>query len=87
MSVALAASRYRLAHGRLPDRIEDLVPEYLPAVPRDPFDGLPLRYRRTDEGAIIYSVGPDGVDNGGTAPGPKVSWQAPGTDVVLEVER
>jgi hypothetical protein len=28
-------------------------------------DGEPLRYRALEDGAIIYSVGPDGQDNGG----------------------
>jgi hypothetical protein len=63
--VALAAERYRLAHGDWPRSLTDLVPAYLPAVPLDPFDGQPLRYRRTGTGAVIYSVGEDGRDDGG----------------------
>jgi hypothetical protein len=34
-------------------------------VPADPWDGRPLRYRRLPDGAVVYSVGADGVDNGG----------------------
>jgi hypothetical protein len=34
-------------------------------VPTDPFDGQPMRYRRTADGIVIYAVGPDGVDNQG----------------------
>jgi len=63
---AVAAERYRRAHGSWPDALADLTPALLPEVPRDPFDGQPLRYRRLDDGAVIYSVGPDGQDNNGT---------------------
>jgi hypothetical protein len=64
-AAALAAERYRLAEKAWPDRLDALVPRYLDAVPTDPFDGKPLRWRRTDDGLVIYSVGPDRVDNGG----------------------
>src|SRR5262249_11951720 len=62
--VGLAVERYRLANNSFPDKLSDLVPKYLPAVPLDPFDGKPLRYRA--EGAlavVVYSVGQDRVDN------------------------
>jgi hypothetical protein len=70
---ALAAERYRLAHGDWPRTLADLVPAYLPAVPLDPFDGEPLRYRRTGTGAVIYSVGEDGRDDGGDPTRPTVA--------------
>jgi hypothetical protein len=63
--VALAVERFRLQQGRWPDRLEDLVPALLQEIPRDPFDGAPLRFRRDKEGVAIYSVGPDGKDDGG----------------------
>jgi hypothetical protein len=63
--VGLAAERYRLGHGAFPERIEQLVPEYLSEVPEDPFDGEPLRYVITEEGVVIYSIGEDLVDDGG----------------------
>jgi hypothetical protein len=65
--VALAAERYRRAHGNWPPAAADLVPAYLPAVPLDPFDGQPLRYRRTDGGVVVYSIGEDQRDDGGDA--------------------
>lgn len=64
--VMLAIERYLRAHNHWPDALTDLVPSYLPRVPLDPFDGAPLRYRRWDDGVVIYSIGPDGEDNGGT---------------------
>jgi hypothetical protein len=62
---AVAAERYRRAHGRWPESLEALVPAYLARVPADPYDGKPLRLRRLDDGVVIYSVGPDQTDNGG----------------------
>lgn len=72
--VALAAERYRLKHGDWPRAGADLVPDYLPGVPLDPIDGQPLRYRRTGVGAVIYSVGEDGRDDGGDPNPPPDGW-------------
>jgi hypothetical protein len=63
--VLLALERYRLAHGRRPETLEALVPEYLPAIPRDPYVDAPLRYKRLDDGVVVYGVGFDLHDNGG----------------------
>jgi hypothetical protein len=62
---ALAACRYRAATGRLPDKLDDLTGQYITVVPIDPFDGQPLRWKRTDRGAVVYSIGPDGKDGSG----------------------
>ena len=62
---AIAVERYRLENGRTPRKLSDLVPEYMQAVPIDPFDGNELRYKRLYPGFVVYSVGEDGVDNGG----------------------
>ena len=68
--VLVAATRFRLANGSLPETATALVPDYLPAVPLDPFTtDAPLRTKRTDDGwLIVYSVGPDGEDDGGPLP-------------------
>jgi hypothetical protein len=63
---AIALKRYQLRHGNYPADLAALVPEFLPVIPKDPVDGKPLRYRRSDDGTfLLYSVGEDGVDNGG----------------------
>jgi len=62
---ALAIERYRLATGNLPDTLSDLLPTYLDAVPKDPFDGEDLRYKKLDTGFVVYSIGEDGTDDGG----------------------
>jgi hypothetical protein len=60
----VACDEYRRQHGDLPPTLQDLVPSFIFAVPSDPFDGKPFRYSR--EKKIIYSVGLDMKDAGGS---------------------
>jgi hypothetical protein len=62
---AMAVERYRNAKGTLPETLESLVPEYLDAVPQDPFNGKPLLYKRLEKRYVVYSVNDDGKDDGG----------------------
>ncbi len=63
----LALRAYQLEHrGASPSALKQLVPAYLLEVPTDPFsDGQPLRYRLVGGKPLLYSIGPDAVDNGG----------------------
>ena len=62
----LAVERYRMNHeGRLPERLDDLTPQFIPSVPTDPFDGNELRFERLPTGFVVYSIGADRVDDGG----------------------
>jgi hypothetical protein len=63
--VALAAERYRRKNGRWPLEPKEMDPSQVGPVPADPFDGAPLRFRRLDDGLVVYSIGPDGRDDGG----------------------
>lgn len=65
MIAALAVERYRQTHKKWPDPLDKVCPQFLSAAPLDPFDGQPLRYRRLGDGVVIYSVGKDGIDDGG----------------------
>jgi hypothetical protein len=84
---ALAIERYRLAKGDLPDKLDDIVPTYLNAIPQDPFDGKPLRYRKLARGYVVYSIGRDGEDNGGAEKNGKGFRIGKGTDITFIVER
>jgi hypothetical protein len=65
--IACALERYRRAHGEFPDALDALTPTFLPRVPHDVVIGQPLRYRLIDDGQyILYSVGWNQTDNGGT---------------------
>ncbi|MEN6406231.1 MAG: hypothetical protein ABFC77_07160 [Thermoguttaceae bacterium] len=65
LSLSLAA--YRADHGSYPQKLAELMPNYASAVPRDLFGGgdAPLHYQRRDHGFLLYSVGPNGKDDGG----------------------
>jgi hypothetical protein len=68
--VELALRAFQLKYAGLPDRMEALAPEFLREVPLDPFDpdGRPHRYVRQGDFFVAYSVGVDGVDDGGHPP-------------------
>jgi hypothetical protein len=63
---AIALERYRLRHGRPPNDLAALIPEFLNAITIDPMSGRPLGYWLTADGSFaLYSVGEDGRDDGG----------------------
>jgi hypothetical protein len=67
LRVLCAIERHRQAHGELPSSLELLIPKLLESVPPDPMDGAPMRYRRTAEGGcVLWSIGKNRVDDGGT---------------------
>ncbi|MDG1991501.1 MAG: hypothetical protein P8J43_03440 [Pirellulales bacterium] len=79
--VAIAATEFRIAHGSLPEKADSLVPDFLPCLPKDTFHATSrVRYSSKDDGVAIYSVGPNGKDDGG--PGPEMDNGQPKTDDV-----
>ena len=60
---------YQLDHdGRWPAELKELAPAYLPSLPADPFStaGETFGYRTCPrDGFILWSRGPDGLDDGG----------------------
>ena len=99
-AIALAVRAYAVAHeGKPPTQLGDLVPDYCASIPADPMAaGQPLKY--VAEKAIVYSVGEDARDDGGSEkpgtmtpgtmpPGTKAPgrgrWQ--GQDAVLRLQR
>lgn len=67
-ATALAVRWYAAEHdGRLPAKLEDLVPRYLPAVPLDAMAaGQALGYVPGGDRPVVYSVGANGTDEGGS---------------------
>ena len=59
----LAIKDYQLKYGEIPDSLSRLIPEYFSKLPKDPFDGQPVRFLPGKK--IIYSVGRDLKDSGG----------------------
>lgn len=63
---AIALKRFQLKNGKWPATLAGLSPEFLPSVPVDPCDGKPLKYHANSDGTyLLYSVGENGVDDGG----------------------
>lgn len=62
---AIALERYRARNGAYPETLAKLSPHFLSAPLTDFMDGQPLRYRLEGGEYRLYSVGLDGVDNGG----------------------
>jgi hypothetical protein len=61
----LAAQAFFLDKRRAPKSLDELVPEYLPAVPFDAYAQQPLHYQYCGYSFAIYSVGPDEDDDQG----------------------
>jgi hypothetical protein len=95
-ATALAIRVFAAAHdGRLPASLDELVPTYLPAVPVDPManGSAKLRYRAGGGDPMVYSVGDDARDDGGSeaaihkvrAGEPVPRWSA--RDAVMHLKR
>ena len=79
--VAIAATEFRITHDSLPEKADVLVPKLLPFLPKDVFlDKSRLHYSVKNDGVAIYSVGPNGKDDGG--PGPDMGKDQPKNDDV-----
>ena len=66
LMLQLALRAYKLENGAYPPALKALAPRYLKAVPADPFGGgESWRYRLDGQSYKLWSIGPDGVDNGG----------------------
>jgi hypothetical protein len=69
----LALRAYRCEHGNGPGSLAQLLPKYLQHLPSDPFSSNPLVYHPTGTNWVLYSLGPDRVDDGGKPVGKIIS--------------
>ncbi len=67
-AIALVIRLYTIDHGEPPAKLDQLVPEYMAALPRDPFARIEstFGYKPLADRPFLYSVAQDGRDNGGT---------------------
>lgn len=63
--LAIAIERFKLANGRLPEALDELVPEFIAQIPLDRVTGQPVKFVVKGDDPLIYSVGTNGIDNGG----------------------
>jgi hypothetical protein len=83
--IGLLLEKHRTEHGSYPACLADADLTPLSAEQQtDPFTGQPFRYRRGPKGIVLYSPGPDDVDNGGQ---PRLPGMGTGWDLTWQVER
>ena len=83
--LAFALAAYKADKGQYPPDLASLAKEYVREVPADLFTGKPLIYKPDGGGYLLYSVGPDGKDDGGKRFGPESrGWED--FDIVVEVK-
>ncbi len=63
LAAKLALREYDEMHGKLPESLDALVPEFLSELPVDWMDGQPIRYDAAR--AVLWSIGADLVDDDG----------------------
>ena len=64
-TLAVGCERFRLRHGHWPDTLAELPADLVLGDTTDPYTGRPLVIKRLADGLAVYSVGPDGADDGG----------------------
>lgn len=62
--LVVACNRFARDKGRWPETLAELVPDFLSAVPRDPYDGAPFRY--SAEKGLVWAVGTNLTDESGS---------------------
>lgn len=77
---AIAIERFRRKAAAAPKTLDELTPEFLDQPPIDPFNGALLRYHSGAAGYKVYSIGPDGIDQGGES-----GEEGQELDIVFEV--
>lgn len=101
VQLALTIESFRSTHQHLPQSLFDLTPSLMPQLLHDPFTNAPFHYRVNEkkaapelktvtsgeQGYIVYSVGKDGVDDGGTPPRSSESNAKGGYDVTFQIDR
>jgi hypothetical protein len=65
LQLAFGLAAYRADNNRYPAKLDDLAPKYIAKIPLDLFDNMPLKYKPSDKGYLLYSVGPNGKDEDG----------------------
>ena len=67
--VCVALAAFKRHTGGYARALAELVPDYIPSLPIDPYDGKPLKYRLGADGGefVLYSVAGDFTDNDGTS--------------------
>ena len=80
--LAFALAAYRAENGSYPTRLADLRPKFLAKVPTDIFSAADFHYRTGKGGYRLWSIGPNGVDDGGQGQGVE-DYEGDGDDLLV----
>ncbi|MBI4663098.1 MAG: hypothetical protein HY735_30185 [Verrucomicrobia bacterium] len=87
--VHLALQSYKAELACYPNKLSELIPKYLRALPKDPFGGEDLVYSPDSVAYRLYSLGPDLKDDGGKpastrTSAPRKAGEIPQGDIILD---
>ena len=85
--LAFALAAYRADHGAYPAKLRDLSPKYVATIPKDRFTDGDLHYSLQDGGYLLYSVGPNGQDDGGKGVEDRKEGSEPWDDIAVRVAK
>jgi hypothetical protein len=83
LRLKIALRLYEQKHGKLPDDLNALVPDYLKEVPLDPYDGQPFRYSKSVK--EVWAVGRNLKDDGGRMENDMEMRDSLGYDLVMPI--
>ena len=75
LQTSIVMERFRRETGSYPQQLAELVPKWSTDLPLDRFTDADLKYKRTTDGYVIYSVGRDLQDNGAAEDSDDVKFQ------------
>jgi hypothetical protein len=81
LHLAFSLAAYQRDKGEYPAKLDTLAPAYLAKIPSDIFSGKALIYRPDKKGYLLYSVGMNGLDDGGRS----YDDDPPGDDLVIRM--
>ena len=79
--LAYALADWKVRHDSYPEKLDELVPDFVRTLPLDSFSEKPLIYRSEGDGFILYSVGVNHEDNEGRS----YDDNPPGDDLVVRL--
>lgn len=68
IEVGIAVHRFQRDHERLPENLDELIPNYLANIPQDGLNGNAICYQVENDEFKLYWNGVDGDDDGGNLP-------------------
>ena len=63
--LGFALAEFYAERGSYPAELAELAPKFVAKIPKDVFNAAELHYKREGGGCLLYSVGMNGVDEGG----------------------